>query len=145
MIDHLKAGILTTALAQLIPFGNGTVHGTVTLIAQGETVQVLARVSGLTPGLHAFHLHERGDCTSAAATCGHVATDGTLRSEHHGGEFGALLADEEGNASVNILLTGSRMALGRSIVVHSSPDDFIAWPAPTHGATVACGVLVPTR
>lgn len=148
------AGPSYSARAQLAPFKGERVTGTVELIQRGDTVQVLARLDGLTPGLHAFHLHQHGDCANAAATGGHydpAVTRDSVRSEHHGGEFGAIYADEHGQASLNLLLTGislapwgdSRSVTGRSIVVHSSPDDFLKWPAPTGGLTLACGVIHP--
>lgn len=139
-----------SARVQLAPFNGAQVGGTVELVQRGDTVQVFARLSGLTPGLHAFHLHRRGDCTNAAATGDHYDPDGDgkgPRSEHHGGEFGAIVADGEGQASLNLLLTGLSLGdgphgvNGRSIVVHSSPDDFLAWPAPTTGMALACGVI----
>jgi Cu-Zn family superoxide dismutase len=140
------------ARAVLAPFEGGQAAGTVELIQRGDTVQVLARLHGLPPGLHAFHLHAHGDCASAAGTGGHHDPAGAgARSEHHGGEFGALFADEHGQASLNLLVTtitlapggGPRSVVRRSIVVHSSPDDFAGWPARTRGVTLACGVVHP--
>jgi len=145
MIGHLKAGILFAALAQLAPTQGTHVQGTVQLHQRGDVVHVVARLTGLTPGLHAFHLHAHGDCTDAAATGTHHAPDGSARDEHHGGEFGALVADENGQATLNMLLAGislapgggSQSVLGRSIVVHAAPDALIGWPAPI----LACGVI----
>ena len=34
---------------------------------KGGKVVVKAEVRGLTPGLHGFHIHEKGDCSSATA------------------------------------------------------------------------------
>lgn len=135
-----------TAHAHLAPLGSAHATGTITFIQRGDTVQAIAHLAGLAPGLHAFHLHQHGDCTSAAATGSHQAPDGSIRSEHHGGEFGAIVANGEGEAALNLLLTGVSIApggarqgiLGRSIVVHSSPDDFFA---PAEGVTLACGVI----
>lgn len=144
------------ARALLDAFDGGQIKGTVELIQRGDTVQAIAQLEGLSPGVHAFHVHRYGDCASASGTGGHFDPAGGVavtRSEHHGGDFGALSADENGRASLNILLTGISLApaedrrsvLGRSIVVHSSPDDFIEPSGPIKGLMLACGVIRPLR
>ena len=140
------------ASAHLTALDSGQVEGTVEFIQRGKSLQVLANLSGLTPGLHAFHLHQHGNCAGATAVGANYDPSGIgsgVRSEHHGGEFGAIQVDEQGHASLNMLVEGINLAdegtigsvLGRSIVVHSSPDDFAAWPAPGKGKTLACGVI----
>ena len=141
------------ARAELAPLAGSTIAGTVDFMQVGGQLHVVARLHGLAPGLHAFHVHQNGDCTSAATTGGNLdpGNGGGARSEHHGGEFGAIDADEEGRAALNMLLESFSLAregaagsiLGRSIVVHSSPDDFSGSPADTKGKTLACGVIRP--
>ena len=41
--------------------------GTITFTKTGDTVQVVADITGLTPGKHGFHLHEIGDCSAPDA------------------------------------------------------------------------------
>ena len=40
------------------------VKGTVEFSQMGEEVMMMAYLSGLTPGEHAIHLHEKADCSS---------------------------------------------------------------------------------
>ena len=62
-----------TATAALAPTKGSQTAGNVTFIQKGDKVLVDARVTGLTPGLHGFHVHDKGDCT---------APDGTSAGPH---------------------------------------------------------------
>ena len=57
----------TKAIADLESASGSKVTGTVTFTKTGETVQVVADITGLTPGKHAFHIHEFGDCSAPDA------------------------------------------------------------------------------
>ncbi len=53
-----------SAVADLAPTTGNTAKGTVTFAQKGDKVVVVAKVSGLAPGNHGFHIHEKGDCSS---------------------------------------------------------------------------------
>jgi hypothetical protein len=44
---------------------NSTVIGTATFIENDGFVTMVAKLKGLTPGVHAIHIHEKSDCTAA--------------------------------------------------------------------------------
>ncbi|HYJ04470.1 MAG TPA: superoxide dismutase family protein, partial [Chthoniobacterales bacterium] len=100
---------VTKAIAVLQPASGSKVTGTVTFTTTGDTVQVVADITGLTPGKHAFHIHEFGDCSAPdAASAGshfnptkkpHGAPDA---AEHHVGDFGNLEADSSGKAHLEL-------------------------------------------
>ncbi len=52
------------AVATLEPTKGNTAGGTVNFTQKGDKVVVTASVSGLAPGAHGFHIHEKGDCSS---------------------------------------------------------------------------------
>src|SRR4029450_2758432 len=56
-----------TATASLAPTKGNQAAGNVTFVQKGDKVLVDARITGLTPGLHGFHVHEKGDCTAPDA------------------------------------------------------------------------------
>src|SRR5438046_9491729 len=60
---------LTKAIAVLHPTAGNNVTGSVTFTQSGETVKVVADVTGLTPGKHGFHIHEFGHCSSGDGSC----------------------------------------------------------------------------
>jgi Cu-Zn family superoxide dismutase len=115
-------------------------------------VQVVADITGLTPGKHAFHIHEFGDCSAAdAATAGthynpthkpHGAPDA---AEHHVGDMGNLEADSTGKAHLELKskllkFSGEDSILGRGVIIHEKVDDW-SQPVGNAGGRVACGVV----
>ena len=133
--------------------GNRTA-GNVTFTSNGDRVRVLAKVTGLTPGAHGFHIHEKGDCSAPDATSagGHFNPTGKSHGnpaagEHHGGDMPMLVADAAGNATLDVTLDtvtlrdGASSVVGRAVVVHKDPDDYVTQPTGNSGARVACGVI----
>ncbi|MDA1260763.1 MAG: superoxide dismutase family protein [Planctomycetota bacterium] len=133
--------------------GNEAVKGTITFTQTSGGVLIEASVSGLTPGLHGFHVHEWGDldCTDGLCTGGHFnptgdAHGGPDSASRHLGDFGNLEADAYGNAGYrrvdrHIKLQGPHGIIGRGIVVHAAADDFETQPTGNAGARLATGVI----
>jgi Cu/Zn superoxide dismutase len=71
-----------TATAALAPTKGSQTAGNVTFIQKGDKVLVDARVTGLTPGLHGFHVHDKGDCTAPDGTS--AGRTSTLKTPHAG-------------------------------------------------------------
>jgi len=130
------------------------VSGSVTFAPKGDAVLVVARVSGLTPGEHGFHVHEAGDCGApdAASAKGHFNPGGMMHgdyhhAEHHAGDLPNLIANASGVAEYRQEVKGLRLEsgpngiLGRSVVVHADADDYRSQPAGNSGRRVACGVI----
>jgi Cu-Zn family superoxide dismutase len=73
------------AEARLAPTQDNRVAGVVTFTQTGSKVRAIAEVSGLTPGAHGFHIHDKGDCSAPDGTSagGHFnpsTTPATCRS-----------------------------------------------------------------
>lgn len=140
----------------LVPTRNQTVEGVLVLERQGERVHITGTVTGLTEGLHGFHIHETGDCSAPDATSagGHFAPEGhphgspdDPEQRHHSGDFGNIDADAQGVARVDLwsslpLLTmGPQYVVGRAFIVHAGKDDLRSQPSGDAGGRVACGVI----
>lgn len=126
-------------------------------VANGP-VKVTGKITGLTEGLHGFHVHETGDlrygCTSAGAhfnpeNVTHGAPEDTVR---HVGDLGNIKANAEGEAVVDIVdtvisLSGPNNIIGRSFVVHSGEDDLgkgnstLSLTTGDSGDRWACGIV----
>jgi Cu-Zn family superoxide dismutase len=139
------------AEAQLKPTAGNTVNGTVYFSQAGEKVRVIAEVSGLTPGAHGFHIHERGDCSAPDGTSagGHYNPHGAQHGHpetgnHHAGDMPQLIADAQGNAKMVTYLAGLdiKKITGLGVIVHAAPDDFKTQPTGNSGARQACGAII---
>jgi Cu-Zn family superoxide dismutase len=142
----------TKAIAVLQSASGSKVTGTVTFTKTGDTVQVVADITGLTPGKHGFHIHEFGDCSApdAASAGGHLnpmhKPHGSPDSpERHEGDMGNLEADSTGKAHLelkdNMLkLSGENSILGHAVIVHEKVDDW-SQPVGNAGGRLACGVI----
>jgi Cu-Zn family superoxide dismutase len=152
-----QAQAQATAVADLKPTQGNKASGTAKFVKQGDRIMVEARVEGLTPGLHGFHIHEKGDCSAPDATSagGHfnpVKTEhgNPASGAHHGGDLGNLDADAKGVAKLSTSIPaqglsmnkeGANSIVGRGLVVHADPDDFKTQPTGNSGKRVACGVI----
>lgn len=137
----------------LAPTKNNNVRGQVTFTVVADGVRIVADVSGLKPGKHGFHVHEKGNCSAhdASSAGGHFnPTDtkhgGPDSKERHIGDLGNLEADDNGIAHYDrvdklVKLSGPHSVVGKSIVVHADPDDFVSQPAGNAGNRIACGVI----
>ncbi len=143
-----------TATANLRPASGSQASGTVKFTQVMSRVRVDAQFSSLTPGLHGFHIHEKGDCSAPDATSagGHfnpyAKKHGAPGSaDSHSGDLGNLTADASGKATLTLWLdgisvsTGKDGVIGRSIIVHAGPDDLKTDPTGNSGGRVACGVI----
>ena len=144
----------STATAALAPTKGNQVAGNVTFVQKGDKVLVEARIIGLTPGLHGFHIHEKPDCTAAdgMSAGGHfnprkAPHAGPESAQRHAGDLGNLNADAGGVAVYRAEIRGITLGMGedsiigRSVIVHANPDDLRTQPAGNAGARLACGLI----
>ena len=146
-----------SATASLEATKGNTTAGTVNFVQKGDKVAVTAKVSGLAPGSHGFHIHEKGDCSSGdgMSAGGHFNPQAKPHAhpatpDRHAGDMPMLVADASGEATLTVELdvitigAGAADIVGRSVIVHKDPDDFKTQPTGNSGARVACGVIRKT-
>lgn len=142
------------AEARLAPTQGNSANGPVRFIAVDSGVRVEARLDGLTPGAHGFHIHEKGDCSAADGTSagGHFNPTGKPhghpdKADHHMGDLPMLMADAAGHAELTTVVKGLSIGMGeanivgRGLIVHAGADDYATQPTGNSGARVACGVI----
>ena len=148
----------TSAVAQLRNTMGNSASGTVNFLQSGNKVQVSGEIRGLKPNAeHGFHVHEKGDCSSSdgSSAGGHFNPDGQAHGNpgaavHHAGDLAGLKSDATGVArfsfeSATIAVgSGSGNVVGRSLIVHSDPDDYTTQPTGNSGGRLACAVIVKT-
>lgn len=141
-----------------------TVNGTLIFTqAEGDKpTKVEGEVTGLTPGLHGFHIHEFGDTTNGCVSAGphfnpagktHGGPEDAIR---HAGDLGNIKAGDDGIAKVTITdvqipLIGASSVIGRSLVVHEKADDLgkggdeESKKTGNAGGRIACGIIGITK
>jgi Cu-Zn family superoxide dismutase len=144
-----------SATARLEPTRGNTAQGTVRFVQSGAAVRVSGEVSGLKPGSeHGFHIHEKGDCSSGDGNSagGHFNPTGAPHGRHgqgthHTGDLPSLRADASGVATFNFesrsisVGSGATNIVGRGLIVHAAPDDYVTQPTGNAGARLACAVI----
>ncbi|KAF1049400.1 superoxide dismutase family protein [Xylophilus sp.] len=146
------------ASADIAPTGaispNPTV-GKVKLLALSHGVLISGEVSGLAPNsIHGFHIHEKGDCgDNGNASGGHFNPTGAVHDRFgapgtHAGELPSLQADANGVARFSVTSHAVSLTegapdniLGRALIVHRDPDDFVTQPAGNSGPRIGCAVI----
>ncbi len=145
--------LITRAIAVIHPTKGNTITGTVTFQKQPNGTHIRAQLQGLAPGKHGFHIHELGDCSCADAMCTkehfnptNQPHGGLNSKKRHVGDMGNIIADEHGNATLDIVdniirLNGPQTIIGRSIIVHADEDDLVSQPSGNAGSRIGCGVI----
>ena len=139
------------------PKSESTVSGTANFIEKNGTVTMVANLSGLTPGEHAIHIHEKSDCSAADGSSAGGHWNPTFKkhgkwgsAEHHKGDIGNFIADANGNATVKFSTNEwcigcedeTKNIVGKGLIVHKGTDDFTSQPAGNAGARVACSAII---
>ncbi|NND63848.1 MAG: superoxide dismutase family protein [Flavobacteriaceae bacterium] len=121
-------------------------------------VTMEARISGLSPGTHAIHIHEQADCSAedASSSGGHwnptFANHGAWGAEagYHRGDIGNFEADDSGSGGITFSTNewclgcddDKKNIIGKAIIVHQGADDFTSQPSGAAGARVSCGGII---
>ena len=113
----------------------------------GIGVLVVAELYGLPKsdtGFFALHIHEGGSCKEDFELTGSHYDPEESEHPNHAGDLPPLLSCG-GKAFLTVLTDRFTMkeVLGRTVVIHSGPDDFHTQPAGNAGRKIACGVIVP--
>lgn len=93
-----------------------------------------------------FHIHENGDCsqneTSDFNLTGNHYNPDNMPHPNHRGDLPPIL-NCNGFSWQSFLTTNFMVTevIGRSVVVHSSYDDFMTQPSGNSGSKIACGII----
>lgn len=121
--------------------------GCVLFYQENGCVLVVARILGLPEesetGFFGFHIHQGETCSGAgfSGTEGHYNPADENHPEH-AGDLPPLLRCR-GNAYLSFRTDrfSVKDIAGRTVVIHSDPDDFRTQPAGNAGRKIACGVI----
>ena len=130
------------------------VEGCIFLESRGEQTLASCHLTGLTPGLHGFHVHRCGDLSNGcASTCDHYNPEnsthgGPTGKNRHRGDFGNILANEKGLCEDRVLADVClHEIVGRAFVIHADEDDLghggdaESLKTGNAGKRIACGII----
>lgn len=154
-------GAMKTAVAEIAPAKAASTRpawgkpaGAITFMQMDEKVHITGEITGLPPGKHGIHIHEKGDLSAPdlMSTGGHYNPDkhphgGPSTSPVHAGDLGNLTADSSGKATIDLTVDDISVGgakndiLGKAVIIHAKEDDFKSQPAGNAGARIAGGVI----
>lgn len=145
------------AVADLASPDGGRARGLVRLVSvmdatgEGSAILITVRVADVTPGAHAFVLHERGDCADPGPhwNPGHARHGAPTSGRRHLGDFGNVKVAPNGTGEITLRVAFTTdvrgdtrgVLVGRVVALHERADDFVTQPDGDAGRIVACGVL----
>ena len=154
-----KIGILSKpskqAIASIGSASGSNLAGIAVFTQNGDTITLVVEIENVSPGIHAVHIHEKGDCSAPDGTSagGHwnptnVAHGTWGEGEFHLGDIGNVTVGEDGTGRIELTTklweigTGSNIDIvGRGIIVHAGSDDFTSQPSGNAGARIGCGAI----
>lgn len=144
---------ISKAVCVMTPTEGNTANGLVTFTQTDSGILIVADIKGLAAGKHGFHVHQFGDISKLDGTSagGHFNPEGVTHAGHgdkvrHVGDFGNIVADEDGKAHYEeldslISFSGTHNIVGRTIIIHSGEDDLVSQPTGNAGKRAAYGVI----
>lgn len=138
----------------------GATVGTAIITQEKTGVSIHLAVSGLEPGEHAIHFHQKASCVAPdfKSAGGHFNPGNAHHGLHnpagpHAGDMSNFIVVADGTAQVTVknervtLEPGQPNSLfadgGTSLVIHAKADDLMSDPAGNAGDRIACAPIVP--
>jgi Cu-Zn family superoxide dismutase len=136
---------------------DGKKIGNVALSQLAQGVRIFAEATDLPPGVHAFHIHETGECQPPEFTSagGHYNPTGEQHGwdnpeGHHAGDLPNVHVRDDGVLAIEYFTDSVTLGEGdttlfdddgSAIVMHEGADDYQTDPAGDAGSRIACGVI----
>lgn len=159
LVSVAYAADTTVEIRSTAESGVGEPLGSIHLKDTPYGLLITPKLTGLTAGLHGFHIHEHASCHAAPkdgkATPGQAAgdhLDPARTGKHlgpyadgHLGDLPPLYVAADGTASLPVLAPRLKLeqVRNRSLMIHAGGDNFSDEPAKLGGggARVACGAI----
>ncbi|QBA64482.1 superoxide dismutase family protein [Muriicola soli] len=158
-METVKDEVMVEAIAfKMEPKSDSNVAGEVKFTEEDGSVTMEATFSGLTPGEHAIHIHEKADCSAddGTSTGGHWNPTSEPHGKwgndtgYHRGDIGNFVADADGNATVEFSTDlwclscedETKNIAGKAVIVHQGVDDFTSQPSGAAGARISCTGII---
>lgn len=148
-VSYVSGGPLTPDIQGVIVFVD--VPGGTEAFAEIYGLPLYKPADGENPPISpfGFHIHENGTCE-----VGDAAEPFTAAGEHwnptnqphgnHAGDFPVLFSND-GYARMSFFTDKFKIPqiIGKTVIIHESPDDYRTQPSGASGKRLACGVIYP--
>jgi superoxide dismutase, Cu-Zn family len=131
--------------------------GKITLSEQPSGVKLEVKLTGLSPGVHAIHIHECGKCVAPEfkSAGNHFNPEkkdhGLLNPKGaHAGDLPNLIVEDDGSVNAELMAPNVTLKVGKkslftkmgtSIVIDEGKDDGMTQPSGDSGKRIACGEI----
>ncbi len=146
-------GSSVTTTASIMSVSNQNL-GTVTFTQNGDKVDAMITVTGVSAGKHGLHVHDVGKCEAPDFTTagGHWNPTTQMHGDptaamHHVGDFGNIEVASDGTGTLKLttmlsLKVGDATYVpGRALILHAGVDDLTTQPTGNSGARLGCAVI----
>lgn len=133
------------------PQGQGKSIGTIKIKDTPYGLLLTPHITGLTPGIHGFHVHENPACdNNGMAAGGHLDPQktgkhlGPYNTAGHLGDMPPLYVDNTGAATLPVLAPRLKEAnlTNHALMIHVGGDNYSDTPPMGGGAArLACGIV----
>ncbi|HEX8561497.1 MAG TPA: superoxide dismutase family protein [Flavobacterium sp.] len=139
------------------PKSGSKAAGTAVFTEQNGEVTFTASLTGLEPGVHAIHIHEKSDCSAPDASSAGGHWNPTFKSHgkwgsasYHRGDIGNFPVNQNGEGTITMTTSEwcigcgdqTKDILGKSVIVHTNPDDYVTQPTGNAGGRIACSAII---
>ena len=147
-----------TVVVRLESKSGSTATGLAIFVQEYGQVRLISEFEGLTPGVHAMHLHEKADCSAADGTSSGGHWNPTFEKHgswgdpkgYHRGDIGNLTAKADGTAKLMFQTDQwcigcgdeTKDILGKAVILHDGRDDLTTQPTGNAGGRISCGGII---
>ena len=157
-VEAPAAPVAQKVIMKLEPKSGSKATGSVVFKEEDGQVSFTAVIGGLAEGMHAIHIHDSADCSSAdgSSAGGHWNPTNEQHGKwgdakgFHKGDIGNFPADESGNGTITMSTDQwcigcgdpKKDIVGKAIIVHQGTDDFKSQPSGDAGKRISCGGII---
>jgi Cu-Zn family superoxide dismutase len=149
-----------TAEASISSASGSGLTGKATFTQTGSAVRMVLTVEKATPGAHAVHLHQNGDCSKPDATSAGPHWNPTKnphgkrgQGQHHAGDLPNMEVGKDGKGKLEVTVNEWKIGgadttaniLNKAVIVHAKADDYQTQPSGDAGDRIGCGIISSGR
>lgn len=136
----VKGGASAPEISGLVKFYQTPYGG---VLVEAEIFNLPNKAVPGSTNYYAMHIHQNGDCSENFANTGEHYNPTDMDHPDHAGDLIPLLgnAGYAWSAFYDKRFTVDDI-IGRSVIIHSQPDNFTSQPSGNSGDKIACGTIM---